>query len=196
MTRLAAVILAAGEGRRFKGCKQLAVLENETLIERSMRICHHVFPQHSYIVLGYQADKLASQLAYAQTQIVVNPDWRLGISASIRCAIQTIGSDYDAVLFVLADQVRVSEKSLQRLQAIFMQRPNEMICSRYANQLAVPAIFPQRFFADLLALEGDRGAKYIIQQHIKPQGIVDIPEAEFDIDTQQDLDNVSQQKET
>jgi molybdenum cofactor cytidylyltransferase len=52
----------------------------------------------------------------------------------------------------------------------------------------VPAIFRRELFQDLLAVEGDQGARKILEKYATRAGVVDFPGGELDIDTPRDLE--------
>ena len=56
--------------------------------------------------------------------------------------------------------------------------------SAYTGVVGVPAIFPRERLGELLALEGDRGARALLRGDV---GSVDWPDGAVDIDTASDL---------
>ncbi len=55
----------------------------------------------------------------------------------------------------------------------------------------MPALFDHRIFPELLSLEGDLGAKKIIEQHAKERFEIDFLDGEIDIDTIADQKQIS-----
>lgn len=106
------------------------------------------------------------------------------------------------VLFTLADLPSLNTQDLIRLIDASKAYPNHIVCSEWQkygqkdgkpnSRLTVPAIFPEEMFSELLALQGDTGAKPIIKKYAKLGKVkaVSIPNAQFDIDTPQDWENV------
>lgn len=106
------------------------------------------------------------------------------------------------VLFTLADLPTLNTQDLIRLIDASKANPNHIVCSEWQkhgqkygepnSRLTVPAIFPEAMFSELLALQGDTGAKPIIKKYAKLGKVkaVSIPNARFDIDTPQDWDKI------
>ena len=110
------------------------------------------------------------------------------------------------VLFTLADLPSLNTQDLIRLIDASKAYPNHIVCSEWQmhrekdgqkdgepnSRLTVPAIFPEAMFSELLALQGDTGAKRIIKKYAKLGKVtaVSIPNARFDIDTPQDWDKI------
>jgi CTP:molybdopterin cytidylyltransferase MocA len=74
------------------------------------------------------------------------------------------------------------------MQIAHRRRSGATIASRYADRLGVPAIFPRRAFSALRRVDGDRGAREILNSGASQWRVValDMPEARADIDTQTD----------
>jgi molybdenum cofactor cytidylyltransferase len=64
-----------------------------------------------------------------------------------------------------------------------------VVCAVYDGHAGVPALFPRTFFADLMALDGDSGAKAMLQS-LNDKVTVPMPEAAIDIDTIEDLESL------
>ena len=106
------------------------------------------------------------------------------------------------VLFSLADLPSLNKQDLIRLIDASKAYPNHIVCSEWQkngesnNRLTVPAIFPDTMFSELLALQGDTGAKPIIKKYEKLGKVtaVSIPNAQFDIDTPQDWEKFKRRR--
>jgi len=88
-----AVILAAGEGSRLNGVnggspKPLTPVLGLTLLERAILSCKEVGVEKIYVVIGYRASKMISNLRALEQKLSVsiqpveNPDWKKGNGSS------------------------------------------------------------------------------------------------------------------
>ena len=64
------------------------------------------------------------------------------------------------------------------------------IASAYAGVRGVPAIFPRRAFPDLLALQGNQGARRLLVDQSRPVIALPLEGGEIDIDRPEDLARV------
>jgi molybdenum cofactor cytidylyltransferase len=96
-----ALVLAAGEGRRFGGTKQLAELDGRPLLEHALAAVTGVSPR--VVVLGHAADEIRAGVDLHGAEPVVCARWQEGQSASLRCGLDALAG-MDAVLVVLGDQ--------------------------------------------------------------------------------------------
>jgi CTP:molybdopterin cytidylyltransferase MocA len=184
--RTAAVILAAGASTRLGEPKQLITIHGETLLARTIRIAQESGADYVFVVLGANADALRPQ-AHTAT-IVENPLWQQGMAISVRAGV-TAANAYDAILLLTCDQPAVTSFHLAQLLAA-SEEGKRIAASTYANRTGVPAIFPQRYFSELAALEGDNGARHLLQ--IYKQDVVEVPleNGELDLDTPESLEEI------
>lgn len=188
--RLHAVVLAAGASGRFGSPKQLISIGGRPLLREIVARAAALVGAHVTVVLGASADALESLLGDSSATVVLNSDWREGISSSIRSGIARLPPECDAVLLLLADQAAVTIEDLRRLDAAWRARPDRLAAAAYSATLGVPAIFPRARFAQLLALRGDRGAKAILDSAREQLTAVPMENAALDIDTPADLEKL------
>ena len=100
---LAGVVLAAGEGRRFGGPKQLAELDGRPLLEHAVATMTAVCDRVA-VVLGARAEEVRAGVRLPGAEVVVCADWARGTGASLRCGLDALGDGADAVVVVLGDQ--------------------------------------------------------------------------------------------
>src|SRR6202035_2579455 len=98
--RIATVILAAGESRRLGQAKTLLGWGSKTLLEHIVDQARGSSSSDLYVVLGAHRDRIQSNCDLRGSRIVVNEEWREGMSSSIRAALLAIerSSSVDAVL--------------------------------------------------------------------------------------------------
>ncbi|MDD1779573.1 nucleotidyltransferase family protein [Enterovibrio sp. ZSDZ35] len=190
MTKLAAVILAAGAASRFGSCKSLAPINDQPLIAFPLNALSEV-DVDTYIYTGRWHDAIQQKCLEDNwnTSIVFAPCWEKGIGDVIAFATAQLENDYDAILFMLADQPAVSGDSIALLLKVFDEHVCDAVCCQYRDTVGVPAIAGKTMFAELKRLHGDSGAKHLLNDGMHLVHIVDINQCYIDIDTQEDLEN-------
>ena len=184
---LVVAILAAGEGRRFDGIKQLAPVLGKPLLQHSVDVCRQIPGARTLVVLGAHRTRIRAQLDFAGVAVCINAAWREGMAASIRVAVGAAGPQCRGLLLLAADQVRVSGDDLARLIAAWRAAPEAIVAAHYMGSPGIPAIFPATCFADLLALTGDKGAKPLLLGAGNRLVTVAMPAAALDVDCARDL---------
>jgi CTP:molybdopterin cytidylyltransferase MocA len=175
---VAAIVLAAGASRRLGEPKQLAKLGNETLIERTVRVCREAECDPIVVVLGASWQRIQKQCNFDDSIIVVNDEWSEGIGSSLRVGVNALDSSVDGCIIVTCDMPAVSAEHLHKLI-----RRGEVTASEYAERRGVPAYFPVTFFAALMRVCGDAGARDLLRE----ASAVRLLGGELDVDTAQDL---------
>ena len=186
---LYAMIMAAGGSRRYGGIKQLLELNGKSLLKRAICIATDTFGNRVKLVLGLKSNKLQREADGYDVEIVVNRDWENGIASSLRAGISSMPEHCKGALIIFCDQPLINETHLRQMIDTWKQQPDRIIASAYAETLGVPVIFPSRYFTSIQELKGDNGAKSIIEKNMDSVTRISIPEAEIDIDTQEDLLN-------
>ncbi len=192
----AAVVLAAGESRRMGQPKQLLRLEGEPLVVRAARLAAASDPTWVVVVLGAQASAVQQALAPLQEQwgqrlrLVVNPRWVQGQSTSVAAAVQALPPSCQAVLFLPVDQPQVPVALLRRLWAVWREGGDRVAVAVSGEPRGAPAVFHRSLFGELLALEGDVGARRLLRGHRDVRTVPADPGWLVDVDTPEDWERL------
>lgn len=184
MKRIAALIMAAGEASRFGVCKQLIELDGKTLLQRCIDTANEIFPRSVFVVTGAYHTDISAKIQHAE--VIYNPNWKQGLGSSIAFGVRAIEDRYDAIMILLADQIAIEAFQLSELALNF--NGSNTVCAYYAGSRGVPALFSQHSFDSLKRLNGNRGAKSLLNQADKDIIDIQIPQAGIDIDTPDDLE--------
>lgn len=180
---IAVLILAAGSSKRLGQAKQLLIYQNKTLLEHACLSALKI-SQNVFVVLGSQENECQKKIKNLNVKVIINNEYKKGLASSIKAGIKEVFS-FEKVLITLCDQPFIPLIHFEKIiQA--SENENKIICSSYNNKLAVPALFLQKHFVSLLALEGDKGAKYIINNN-EHKSIFLENKLSYDIDTESDL---------
>ena len=184
---LFAVVLAGGSGSRFGSPKQLARIGERPMVAIAMSTAEAVCGPRSLLVAGSEWAAVVDAAHTREGFFVVNTHHSSGLSASIAAGVRSIRQQADAVMLLLADQPLVSPDYLRNLESTWRSAPDSIVASKYAGTSGPPVIFPARFFEELLALDGDKGAKAVISAHQADVIEIGCENAAVDVDTPADL---------
>jgi molybdenum cofactor cytidylyltransferase len=185
--KLFTVVLAAGKSSRFGSLKQLQNYAGNSLAGRAVRLAEEVCGPRSILVTGKGWKEVSASCAPLRGFMVVNAEYEDGIASSISRGVRSVSSVADAVLLMLADQPLITQEHLQDLIGNWRDSPDSIVASAYAATSGPPVIFPRRDFAQLMALEGDQGARSIIKSSPDRVRLISFEEAALDVDRREDL---------
>jgi len=187
---IAGVLLAAGSSARMGRNKLLLTLDGETVVRRAARRAHDAGLE-PLVVLGHDAALVREELAGMPCRTVVNPDWSLGKSASVRVGIAALPPDTAAAVIVLPDMPLVTAVMLAALARAYREGTARIVASRYGRVMAPPILYDRTLFGELSAMEGDGCGKHVVNQHRPEAAVLDWPpEALADLDVPSDYERV------
>lgn len=189
--RIAAVVLAAGASERLGQPKQLIQLGGESLLRRTARLAVEVGCAPVWVVLGFAADHMRLELRGLPVQLLTNTGWKQGMASSLRAGISAAQVQAEAVLLLVCDQVRLSKEHLQALLELHRSGTTAITASEYGGRAGVPAIFRSRLFPELLQIQGDRGAREVIERHSAETQTIPWPEGAMDLDSPEQLQGLT-----
>ncbi|MDF1591196.1 MAG: nucleotidyltransferase family protein [Desulfobacterales bacterium] len=193
----AGIILAAGLSTRFGRPKQLMDLNGKPLIEWVVDACLSSRLDNIVVVLGHDARQIASNLSlrYNDRQVltIINPQYKDGMSQSLRTGLANVMKDFPAVMFLLGDQPLVSSALIDQLLESFWESEKDICVPVYNGKRGNPTLFSSKFYQQLLNVSGDIGAREIIRAHPEAVLLVETkdPLPFFDIDTEKDLEELT-----
>ncbi|MFN8593074.1 MAG: nucleotidyltransferase family protein [Thermomicrobiales bacterium] len=186
---IAGVVLAAGRSSRLGRPKQLVPLEGEPLIRHTIRAILRSSLDRVIVVAGHEALAVHAALADLPVAVVVNPNYALGQSTSLRCGVDALPAETEAAVFLLGDQPRVRAETIDALVQAWRQTGAPVVAPLYRDGIGNPVLFARSVFPELRAVEGDTGAKPVVQGHRRAGDLhlapVDAP-APCDLDTEAD----------
>jgi molybdenum cofactor cytidylyltransferase len=188
---VAAVILAAGRSTRMGGPnKLLAELGGKPLVRIVVEQALASKAKGVIVVIGHQADEVEKALRGLEVMFVHNPDFADGLASSVKAGIAAVPDHADAAVICLGDMPLISAHLIDRLiEAFAPDRGNLIAVPVSDNRRGNPVLWSRRFFNELMTLDGDIGARHLINRH--SEAVAEVPVeghgAFLDIDTPQAL---------
>lgn len=182
------ILLAAGRGRRFDPSGQRnkllqPLVGGEPVVVASARSLLAVLPK---VIAVVRDDDVATLLRAAGCDVTVCTDADQGMARSLVHAVRHSLPAARSWLIALGDMPHVSEATIWALSDA-VARGAAIAAPVAAGRRGNPVAFGHACLDDLLALEGDQGARGVLKLHPVTEVPVDDPGIFADIDQPSDL---------
>lgn len=184
--QIALILLAAGDSRRFHGNKLLSQVEGKPMY-------HHILDQVDQLpadlfcqrIVVTQYQEILKEARLRGCQVVENRESHLGISHSIALGLQAIAGRTDAVCFCVCDQPWLKAETIECLVRGWNTSGKGLGCLTCQGETGNPALFSDRYYPELLALEGDTGGKKVMRNYPEDIYFLEVKQKQelVDIDT-------------
>lgn len=195
MRQVAAVILAAGEAKRFRRSpgetKLVAELEGKPLVRHVAEAALASRARPVLVVTGHAHMQISRALNGLSLEWIYNRDLGAGLSASIKLAIGALPGTTRGAVILLGDMPFIGSSLIDLLVEAFNAAPVEPlgVVPVRGGRRGNPVLIGRGLFALVRMLEGQKGARDLIAA--ARENILELQTAdsaiEIDIDTWEDL---------
>lgn len=185
------VILAAGRSSRMGGPnKLLALFDGEPLVRRTASRALGSKAASTIVVTGHQRERVRSALGGLEVKLADNPDFADGLASSLKAGIAKVAPDAAGAMIVLGDMPGVSSKDLDSLVDAFRRSGGHAVVrASHQGKRGNPVLLPRSLFAAVAQLEGDTGARHLVEA--EGLDVIDVKigqGASIDVDTREALE--------
>lgn len=187
------LLLAAGSSSRMGQPKMLLPVNGKTLLQHAIDEIKKLDGTKLLVVTGCYHLLLKDILEQQQIAFVENTNWQEGMGASIQTGMNQVIQYYPAaasVIILVCDQPYISAGFLRELISAKQQTHKGIVAAAYNNTTGTPVLFDKEYFAALSLLNGQYGAKKLIQQMNDDVATVAFPAGAVDIDTMEDYEKL------
>ncbi len=179
------IILAAGLSTRMGDANKLTTVWNGKPLVRHVAEAALASRLNKVVVVtGHEADEVEAVLPKG-CLVAWNGDYAEGMAGSIRCGQYRL-QGYGPVMIMLGDMPLLECEHINALMDAFENAQDKAIIVATCNeQWGNPVLFDTSYFTDLKLLDGDAGARSLIERNRDRVVEVEIgPAAKRDFDTQ------------
>jgi molybdenum cofactor cytidylyltransferase len=192
--RIAAIVLAAGRSTRMGAVNKLiADIGGKPLVRIAAEQALASKARPVIVVTGHQREKVESALKGLDVTFVHNPDYADGLGTSLRSGIAAVPETADGAIVCLGDMPQVDAGLIDKLLGAFdPERGALVVVPVIDGKRGNPVVWSRRFFKDLMTVQGDVGARYLIGSYA--EAVAEVPvdshAALTDVDTPESLSAV------
>lgn len=164
--QIGAVILAAGSSRRAgKTNKLLSPYADQTMVSHISQVVSNSQVCRVIAVTGHEESLVKDALSSTSVECHHNMAHDSGMASSVVTGVSQL-TDTDGLLVFLGDMPHVTTDIINKLIDAFKNNPDKSIFVPVKGERrGNPVLFAKVFFDTLLTLEGDVGAKNLVQQY-------------------------------
>ena len=160
---ISSILLAAGQSKRMLGENKLTKdVKGIPLIKCALNNILKSHVNEIVIVLGYENETIEKIIdKTSRIKFVFNSNFETGMASSIKKGINNLSEKTDAFFISLGDMPSISYNTYNHL--IKYNKDKKVIVPLFKGQKGNPVLFPKSFEEKLLSIQGDFGAKRILE---------------------------------
>ncbi len=164
--RVAGIVLAAGESKRFGRPKQLLDWRGEPFVRAVARTAMEAGLSPVIVVTGAYANEVENAVKDLGVKIVRNESWQSGQGLSIAAGVRALPENIGAGIFLLADQPQIGAAVIRALAETHAQDLPAILAPLVLEERrANPVLFDRVTFPDLLTLTDDVGGRAVFGKY-------------------------------
>lgn len=164
---ITALVLAAGHSRRMADANKLLLpLAGSTLLEQAVQAVLASDVADVIVVTGHEDQAIRGVLEPYAVTVAYNPKHRFGMATSLRRGLIAAAAETEGVLVCLGDMPFIHAATINLLIQHFTEAPTSLIVlPTYQQRPGHPVLFSRQYREALMNLEGDVGARSVLEAH-------------------------------
>ncbi len=173
--------------------KSLLPWGDSFLLDRVIENAHKSELDSLIVVLGYEAEAILKKIDFKDAKVIVNPDYGMGHSSSLRVGLEGLPDDTDGAMFLLGDQPFITAKIIDSLIYAFRERPSSLIIPTCQGKRGNPVVVHRSIFNKVKRITGDTGPRVLFHNLKEQIQEVDVSDSgiHLDVDTVEDYHKLS-----
>jgi molybdenum cofactor cytidylyltransferase len=191
VSRIWAIILAAGESKRMKYPKMLLPFRGTTIIEQVIQNVISSQVDHTLIILGAASDEIQKITDRHPVQCCNNDHYKEGMLSSVKCGFSFLPRDFDAALVFLGDQPRIRPEITDMVISAWRSSGKGIVIPVYGNKRGHPLLISNKYRQEIELLDAGEGLRALARRYSDDVMEVEAGTSDIlkDIDTHEDYLN-------
>ena len=162
---ICAILLAAGESRRMGSQKLLLPFGSSTVIAHIVDQLLRSLVDKVFVVLGHDAERIAEELSGRPINVVPNPNYKTGMLSSVRCGLQALPQQCEAVMVMLGDQPAITSELVDEMVRSFTSADKGILVPLYRGKRGHPILFSEHYRNEILTRYDNVGLRGLLHAH-------------------------------
>lgn len=187
--KIAVIMLAAGSSSRFGSNKLLYGIQGQPMYAHTLEMLAGLEETELTVVTRQEYRQIAEAAEKAGARVLYNPKPEEGIASSLKIGLKA-NLQADACLFAVSDQPWMKRDTVEQLIRLYRSSGKGMACVSFQGKTGNPCIFSGKYYEELLALDGDKGGKRVMDAHREDAAFLSVENEQelTDIDRRQDAE--------
>ncbi|WP_119391126.1 NTP transferase domain-containing protein [Taklimakanibacter lacteus] len=162
--KIAGIILAAGRSTRMGANKLMSIIGDRPMVRMTAEALLASAAGPVLVVTGHERERVEAALQGLDVRFVHNPAYASGLASSLKAGLAAVPQDAEGAVVALGDMPLVSAQHIDRLISAFSPAEKRtIIVPVHAGERGNPVLWGREHFAEMLSLDGDRGAKVLME---------------------------------
>ena len=169
MTRVGAVVLAAGQSARFRAAggrgatKLVAKLGDKPIVRMAAEAALASKARPVIVVTGHARASVEAALAGLDVEWAHNPQFSSGLASSLRVGLSAMPADIAGALVLLGDMPWIEARLIDAIIDGFLANEHALAAApKRGGRRGNPVLLGRGLFDAAMRLEGDEGARRLI----------------------------------
>jgi len=188
---LSLIVLAAGKSTRMRGRNKLLVkIDGKPMIRRVVENALSSMVDEVVVVLGWEATKILDALADLPCRCVVNKEYKMGQSSSVKAGLREVTETAEAVLILPGDIAMIDTHSINKVVEAYNKRKSAIVVAAHSGRSGHPILLSKQLFNEIERIdEASFGLKSVVKKHESDVHKVETDSENVlrDVDTPKDL---------
>lgn len=165
MSKIRAIVLAAGESKRMGFPKMLLDFGGKTMLERVIQNITNSEIPDVIVVLGAEREKLTEIIERMPVSHCFNENYREGMLSSVKCGFRNIPADTDAVLVFQGDQPFISPEVINSVIEKYLSSEFGLVMPVFNGKRGHPLLIDRRYFNEIELLDSSEGLRSLARKN-------------------------------
>lgn len=173
---IAAIVLAAGQGRRAGRNKLMADIgDNKPLFMNAVEAAIRSDASPVFVITGYHADEMQAFLDEVDVNIIYNPAYHAGVRTSIELGLKSVPNFCNGAMIIPADMPNLTAADLNKLIAKFKPDAEKQVVMFSCHGVkSNPIIWSQSLFDKADIVPENAQMRPVFMEHSDYTVLVDI----------------------
>jgi molybdenum cofactor cytidylyltransferase len=185
MSKIWAIVLAAGTSSRMKKQKLLLPFNENTIIESVIQNIIPVLKNNVLVVLGSHYYEIKEQICKLPVTTCYNEEYHEGMLSSVLCGFNALPGEAEVALIFLGDQPQIPSPVIEKIIHAWRETGKGIIIPVYKGRRGHPVLIETSFRAEIEKLDPQQGLRQLMKIYEHEIAEVECVHSEIlrDIDT-------------